>query len=189
MIYYYYNYQPIIVGIIIYYDLKMGRTLLLCAKRTRLSICATVAILWNRRVQARAGREASYSAQETSVRQKPYGPTTGQCTRRSWRGLCWRTRSRASPSDLGTVTDGANKIEIQKKLARGGAKKRVRTLSRRGNREASSPGVLDTSHKRASSSLSTIAPVGRVRFECDGPVNRDRRDWITGIVTLFDPSQ
>lgn len=108
----------------------MGRTLLLCAKRTQLIICATVAILWNCREEARAGREASYSAQETSVRQKPYGPT-GQCTRRSWRGLCWRTRSRALPSDLGTVTDGANKIEIQKKAGeRGGAKKRVRTLSR-----------------------------------------------------------
>jgi len=186
MIHYSYNYQPIIVGIIIYYDLKMGRTLLLYAKRTQLIICATVVILWNRRVQARAGREASYSAQEISVRQKPYGPT-GQWTCRSWRGLRWRTRSRASPSGLGTVTDGANKIEIQKKLARGGAKKRVRTLSRRGNREASSSGALDTSHKRASSSLSRNSPGREATFWVRMPVNR-RRDWITGIMTLFDPS-
>lgn len=165
----------------------MGRTLLLCAKRTQLIICATVAILWNRCVQARAGREASYSAQETSVRQKPYGPT-GQCIRRSWRrGLCWRTRSRAPPSDLGTVTDGANKIEIQKSW-REGARRRVRTLSRCGNREASSPGALDTSHKRASSSLSRYSPGREGIFRVQSNVNRDRRDWITGIVTLFDPS-
>lgn len=165
----------------------MGRTLLLCAKRTQLIICATVAILWNCRVQARAGREASYSAQETSVRQKPYGPT-GQCTRRSWRGLCWRTRSRALPSDLGTVTDGANKIEIQKKLARGGGgreKTRQNTLEKRATQALWTQ--VTNARARRYRHHRDIAPVGTWEgtFRVRSPVNRD---GITGIVTLFDPS-